>query len=78
MADTARLEMKFHELNDKIRAVLLRVERLETRLDDQQVRSVRYRTDQRDAIDVVTTSIDVVRDELNHLRSAFIGKHGNY
>lgn len=60
MVDTARLEMKLHELNDKIRAVLLRVERLETRLDDQQ------------------DAIDVVRDELIHLRSAFIGKHGNY
>jgi len=32
MADNARLEMKLHELNDKLRAVLIRVERLEKQL----------------------------------------------
>lgn len=34
MADVARLEMKIHALNDKLRAALARIDKLEKLLND--------------------------------------------
>lgn len=39
MADIARFEMKLHELNDKLRAALARIDKLEKKLNVSESKS---------------------------------------